>query len=196
MKQTLTFLVAAILIAATFFILGKRNAATNERLPEPTSSRTQTVTEKPQLAVPPAPADPAPTELAVATPTRSSNPLINELSMPKLAPYSTDDQNFERLKEDQITELHSLASEKTEAAMLYLLSESQSSNSEIRETALFSLQHARQREAIPYLEALMEETKDTGLLKEYSETIKFLSMETFSEYRARKKAQKQAQLNQ
>lgn len=111
-----------------------------------------------------------------------AEPILSHLPEPLLCPPTLDSAEAELWKRERMNALHQLSGRKESAAMLELLAELGNPDEGIRSVALDSLEFMRDRAAIPYLEAIVDETKDAKLGSECQELIEFLSLETLTEY--------------
>ena len=188
MRSRSLFLVAAALVAAAFFYIWGRSGPAGE--PGTTGDGTPGAVQRPEGGATdssPGTREPNPgpgNDIRGAGPARAG--ILAELAEPVLPPPGSDNKAEKEWIEDRVGYLDGLSSAKDHESMIVLLSELTNPRKKISTEAVKSLRFMRNRDAVPYLEALVVELDGGGLDREIEDLIDYLKKETLTERRARK----------
>jgi hypothetical protein len=142
-------------------------------------------------AAPPSTPPPAPekSEAKAAPKTETKAVVVKPIAT---VPPSTNRQDHAAYVEQRVEELEKLAMRNDKDAMLAILQELNNPDKQIRTAALEALKQYRSRDAIPGLQEQLARTDDPAEKAEIQETIDWLKLPTFTEYRAQMKAKRDA----
>jgi hypothetical protein len=196
MKKLPLILIAAALIAAIYFYLPTDQPESTAPTAQPSTVTKKDLTERPQITEDTWAAKESESTLDESTPDNTAQSeelnLLAELPPPMPSPYSIQAPEYEAWAEERIDTLDDLTGATDRESMLLLLGEINNPDGNIRSVAMETLQHTRNRDAIPYLNELSKTTSDPAVASHIAETIEFLELETMTERIARKRLEKAA----